>query len=177
MNGRRFGAGLARCTLLAAGIAWCQAEAQSLDLSIVNEGNDWAAGCGTDEFGLNFCAVQKSNGPQALGYVLVEREDGVARQIRIAVNSNLIDAESPVTIQVDENEPLIWPVGYKIIDSHVISLSGQDIALLLNELETGESVSVTVVQKTGEPITFELALDGFTDAIAALEQTQVGLQR
>lgn len=174
MVGRRLGARLAHVALLTVGIAWCQAGAQSLDLSAVNQDTDWAAGCGTDAFGVYFCAVQKSNGPQGLGYVLTQREGGVSRQIRVVVNSNLIDAESPVTIQVDENEPLIWPVGYRVIGSQVISLSGDAIVALLRELETGESVTVTVVQKTGEALSFELSLEGFNDAITALEQTQIG---
>ena len=149
-----------------------QVLAQSIDLNRVNEHSDWAAGCGTDEFGIPFCAIQKSNGPRALGYVLQERDDGIARHIRIAMDSIFIDAERPVTIQVDENEPLVWNVGYKIIDSHVISLNGQTIGSLLEELEAGEAVTITVSQKTGDPISFELALDGFNEAITALERTQ-----
>ncbi|MEZ5666693.1 MAG: invasion associated locus B family protein [Alphaproteobacteria bacterium] len=171
MNGRLCGLGGALAALLLT-VAGSVAPAQSVDLSSVNEASDWAAGCGTDEFGVDFCAVQKSNGPQALGYVLQQRDDGLARQIRIAVNSTFIDAESPITIQVDENDPLVWTVGYKIIDGHVISLNGQTIDSLLSELETGEAVTVTVFQKTGEPLSFELALDGFNEAIHALEQTQ-----
>ena len=175
MDGRRTGTRIGRLAAITASVAvavlvgW-RVDAQSLDLSSVNAGSDWAAGCGTDTFGISYCAVQKSNGSRALGYVLQQREDGVSRQIRIAVDSVLIDAESPVTIQIDENEPLIWPVGYEIIDNNVISLNGQAIDALLQELGTGDMVSVTVLQKTGEPINFELKLDGFNEAITALEQ-------
>lgn len=178
MNGRRAGAGGARLAALAAAVAavglvgW-RVDAQSLDLTAVNQGSDWAAGCGTDSSGVAYCAIQKSNGSRALGYVLEQRNGAIQRNIRISVDSVLIDAERPVTIQVDENDPLNWPVGDAIIDGSVISLTGEPIDVLLQELGTGYTVAVTVAQKTGEPISFELPLDGFNEAIAALEQAGV----
>lgn len=173
MAGWRARAGSVRFAIaaIAAAVLGAQSSAQSQDLSAVNEAHDWAAGCGTDEFGINFCAVQKSNGPQALGYVMQQREDGIARQIRISANTMFIDAEGPVTIQVDDNEPLVWNIGFKLLNNQVISLDGQSINELLLELETGQTVTVTLTQKTGEQVSFELELDGFTEAIAALEQT------
>ncbi|MGF1623709.1 MAG: invasion associated locus B family protein [Alphaproteobacteria bacterium] len=148
-----------------------QTNAQSPDLSVVNQDSNWAAGCGTDTFGIDYCAVQKSNGSRALGYVLERRQGGVDREVRISIDSILIDTVSPVTIQIDDNEPMVWTTGYEVINGNVISVSGESIEPLLRELSTGASVIVTVFQKTGEPISFELPLDGFSQAIEALERT------
>lgn len=178
MDGRRGGTARMRHAALAAAavaavIAGWHVHAQSVDLMAVNQASDWAAGCGTDSTGVRFCAVQKSSGSRALGYVLELRNGGVDRRIRISVDSVLIDPESPVIVQVDENEPLIWPVSYQIISDNVVSLAGHPIDVLLQELGTGHTVLVTVPQKTGEPINFELPLDGFSEAIRALEETGV----
>ena len=170
MGLRRLGLRLTTVAALGLGPALAQAQTPEIELSRVNEGNDWAAGCDTDSSGTEYCAIQKSNGPQALGYVVMHRADGAARQIRISVNSMLIDAAQPVTIQVDDNEPLVWDVGYRVIERNLITLIGQEMDALIQQLQTGVRVVVTVVQKTGDPIMFELALDGFSDAIAALER-------
>lgn len=171
MSLRRIGARLAAMAVLGLGSSLASAQTSEIELSRVNEDSDWAAGCDIDSFGNEYCAVQKSNGPQALGYVVMRQSDGVARQIRISVNSMLIDAASPVTIQVDQNPPLVWEVGYRVIERNMISLIGQNMDALIEQLQTGERVMVTVVQKTGDAIMFELSLEGFNDAIAALERT------
>ena len=167
----RTGLRLAGTAALAAWPALALAQTPAIELSRVNEGNDWAAGCDIDSRGDEYCAVQKSNGPQALGYVVLRRDDGIARQIRISVDSLLIDATQPVTLQIDENEPLVWDVGYRVIERNLITLIGQDMDALIEQLSTGERVVITVVQKTGDSVMFELTLDGFNEAIAALERT------